>query len=343
MKKLLQIILLIISLLACQNSQSSKGDKSNNLLEKIISTNSLIILGGEKQYVEIQTKSLSNPVLLFIHGGPGWPQTPQLRYFNSELTNAFTLVIWEQRGSGISFQNDPEPPNMSLSQIISDAHELTLLLKENYKKGKIYLAGYSWGSIVGMKLALKYPDDYYAYIGISQFVNMRKGMQISQKWLESRAKEKSDTATLRILQRLQSGDTTLCKGDFNCFMTQYELLTKYNGAVFDNKIDKEMEKAMTVYQDYKDYDWNKAFNYSIKFLEKDMFAVDFSDIKECKIPIYFIQGRHDWNVPSELTESLFKNIIAPRKEIFWLEKSGHGPLEEEAEKFNDIMINRIIK
>lgn len=94
-----------------------------------------------------------------MHGGPGWPQTPQLRYFNENLTKSVTLVAWEQSGSGQSYMNNSNPKNLSLDQIIYDAHELTLILKKKFNKDKIYLAGFSWGSIIGLRLALKYPQD----------------------------------------------------------------------------------------------------------------------------------------------------------------------------------------
>jgi proline iminopeptidase len=337
------ITLFILVLTACNNSSPKEKNSGRGSLTGIIVDSSYVNLGGEEQYVEILTSSDNKPVLLFIHGGPGWPQTPQLRYFNSGLTEAYTLVIWEQRGSGKSLQKSQYPRNLTLDQIVSDGHELTKQLREKFGGKKIYLAGYSWGSIVGIMLALKYPEDYETYIGISQVINMQIGMKITREWLTKKAKERNDTATLRTLLRLQSGDTTLCNGGFDCFLKQYGLLNLYSGAVYNNTIDKDMEKALSLYPDYRNYDWQKAFDLSVKNLEKDLFTADFSTIRKLDIPVYFLQGRHDWNVPSVLAESLFNNLEAPKKEFFWFENSGHGPLEEEAGKFNDIMINKIMK
>lgn len=327
----------------CQKISSRNLISSDSSLVNIKIDSGYVSLGGEKQYVEILSKSNNNPILLFIHGGPGQPETPLLRYYNSELTNAFTLVIWEQRGAGKTFQNNSDPKNMTLDQIISDAHELTLLLKKKYNKNKIFIAGFSWGSIIGLNLALKYPDDYIAYIGISQVINMKKGMEISRKWIETKAKLNHDTATLKLLPRIYLKDPTLCLGDFDCFCKQYGLLTKYRGSVYNDKIDEEIKTVLTSYKDYKNYNWNKAMDFSTFHLEKDLFSVDFTNIKEISIPIYFIQGRYDWNIPSVLVETFFQNISAPSKQIIWFEYSGHNPLDEEAKKFNDVMINTIAK
>jgi len=349
MQKYFLLSTFICVIVTFQNTVSSQSISSRYLTNhdsSLVSINidsGFVSIGGEKQYVETLSKSNNNPVLLFIHGGPGQPETPLLRYFNSELTDAFTLVIWEQRGAGKSFQNNPNPENMTLEQLISDAHELTLLIKKKYNKNKIFIAGFSWGSIIGMNLALKYPDDYIAYVGISQVINMNKGMEISQKWIETKAKLNHDTSTLNVLRRLRFKDPTLCNGDFNCFLKQFELLTMYDGIVYNKETEIEIEKAKTAYMDYKSYNWNKAMLFSFKQLEKDLFSTDFTEINQIKIPVYFIQGRYDWNVPSVLVETFFQNISAPSKQIIWFEYSGHNPLDEEAKKFNDIMINTIAK
>ncbi|NJO02079.1 MAG: hypothetical protein HC880_10620 [Bacteroidia bacterium] len=108
---------------SCQNQSTSDTSE--------IEEKSFMRLGGEEQYVEIRGSLPQNPVLLYIHGGPGWPQTPQLRYFSAELAEAFNLVIWEQRGSGQSYMKNPQATQINLAQIVADGHELTQILKKN--------------------------------------------------------------------------------------------------------------------------------------------------------------------------------------------------------------------
>ncbi len=343
MKKYFSILISSLLFFSCGNRQLNKTDTDINPAPKKIEEKYLMDLGGAKQYVEITSESDKNPVLLFIHGGPGWPQTPQLRYFNADLTKSFIVVTWDQRGCGISYLNDSTVHNLTLDQIVNDAYELTQMLKEKFKQKKIFLAGFSWGSAVGLKLALKHPGDYVAYIGISQIVNMKPGMVVTQNWLRERSKEKNDTTTLRILKGFSQGDSSICKSPLDCFVKQYELVTKYGGAVFNPRSDTTVAKAMTQYADYKNYNWDKGFFYSARLLEKDIFAVDFSNITKIEIPVYFIAGRHDWNIPAVLVVELVKKIQAPYKEIIWFENSGHGPLEEEPEKFNAIMVEKLLK
>ena len=334
---------LLIFFLASFQEQAkiSSVRKYENKDTTTISEKSFIELGGEKQYVEITGLSKTNPVLLFLHGGPGWPQTPHLRYFNSDLTKYMTVVAWEQSGCGQSYINNPDPIKLSLDQIINDAHELTQILKKKFNKNKIYLVGFSWGSIPGLKLVEKYPEDYAAYFGITQVINLKQSIKISRKWITKQATLKGDKETLKTLKQLETSDTSVCKRELDCFLTHYGLLSKYGGALFTKKGEDEIAKAETFYADYKKYDWFAAFLYSAYRLENDLFSTDLSNIKKVKIPMYFIMGRHDWNLPTSITQEYVKKLTAPKKEIIWFENSGHEPLSEEAPKFNQVMIDRV--
>jgi pimeloyl-ACP methyl ester carboxylesterase len=336
MNKILYSIIFLF-LLACKN-QKQNQEKKDSVNEK-----SFIKLGGEDQYVEITGTSDKDPVLLFLHGGPGWPQTPHLRYFNSELTRSMIVVAWEQSGCGRSYMANPNPKNLNLDQIIKDAHELTQLLKKKFNKDKIYLAGFSWGSMIGLMLAEKYPEDYSAYIGITQVIDINKSMKASREWLKEQTTLKKDDTSLKIIDQIEKGDTSICNRPLDCFLKQFELVSKYGGAIYRKESEIEIQKAETQYEDYKKYDWFGAFKYSAYRLEKDIFATDLSSIKEIKIPVYFFMGRHDWNLPTAITVDYYNTLTAPKKEIVWFENSGHEPLEEEADLFNKKMIERITK
>ncbi len=338
-------LLFLICFFSCKNQPKTDQaadqteSKDTAILEK-----TFIELGGEKQYVEITGQSASNPILLFLHGGPGWPQTPHLRYFNAALTKSMTIVAWEQSGCGQSYMQNPNPKNLSLEQIVKDAHELTQLLKKRFKQQKIYLVGFSWGSMPGLQLIQQYPEDYRAYFGITQVLDINKSIAVSREWIKKQAALKNDQASLKILSRLEKGDTSLCIHPMDCFLKQYEILSKYGGAIYTKASEAEILKAETqTYEDYKNYDWYTAFKYSAYRLEKDVFNTDLSKIRELKIPVYFFMGRHDWNLPTSVTETFVKNLTAPKKEIVWFENSGHEPLEEEAGAFNKAMIERVIK
>lgn len=329
MLKYTTCLLAISSLFACT---LVKDDQS---APEPISEYKFISLGGVSQYVEISANASDNPILLFIHGGPAWPQTPQLRYFSSELAEKYTLVIWEQRGAGKSHAKNPIPDNLSLAQIIQDGHELTQWLKETYKQEKIYVAGYSWGSLVGVLLTGAYPEDYKAYIGIAQMVHPMDAMQVSQNWLKEKALEADDQAALAKLDSLKNPDFYTDKLDR--FFNQWQLLNKYGGSLHNQEAIPAIDSAMLAYDDYKDYDWMGVWEYSSKLLQDDMFGARVDTITAFPIPVMLLQGRHDWNVPSVMAAEWLEALDAPKKQLFWFENSGHGLLEEEPKRFNEVM------
>ncbi|WP_020535552.1 alpha/beta fold hydrolase [Lewinella cohaerens] len=331
--KHIALILTLLLLVSCKlETNSSKSISS----EEPVNEKLFLDLGGALQYVEIIGSSNKNPILLFIHGGPGWPQTPQLRYYNSQIAEEYTLVIWEQRGAGNSYGKNPTPENLTLEQIIKDGHQLTTWLKAEYDQEKVFLAGYSWGSLVGINLVKDYPEDYSAYIGIAQIVNMNKGIQITQGWLTEQAIKANDDEALERLDSLRN--LAYYEGDLDRFFQQWVLLNKYNGTTFNKASEEETEKAMSYYEDYKDYDWFKVWEHSAKKMQEDMFGTDVERIEEIETPIFLLQGRHDWNIPSKLAEEWLNKLKSPKKKLYWFENSGHGPLEEEPKKFNETMI-----
>lgn len=341
--KIALLLAIVASIAACgeQSGSSTKNASADTTASKSTAVNEQIFipLGGEEQYVEITGASSELPVLLFIHGGPGWPQTPLLRYFNADLSKHMVLVAWEQSGCGKSWMKNPDAKNISLEQLVSDAHELTQVLKKKFNQDKIYIAGFSWGSVIGLKLVEKYPDDYKAYFGISQLVNINESVKVSRKWIRDQAKANNDQLSLRTLDSIDK--RRACKTDMECFFKQHGVLKKYRGDIHTKEAEQEIEKAMVHYADYKDYDWMGGFFNSVKYLEKDLFAYDLSSINDVKIPMYFLAGRHDWNIPASVTENYYNNLKAPKKEMIWFENSGHEPLEEEAAKFNQVMIERV--
>ena len=61
-----------------------------------------IKIGGIDQWVQIRGDSIANPVLLFLHGGPGG-SAMVLGTGWREWEKDFTIVHWDQRGAGRTF------------------------------------------------------------------------------------------------------------------------------------------------------------------------------------------------------------------------------------------------
>jgi len=128
-------------------------------------------LGVMEQWITVRGDDRNNPLLLWLHGGPGSSQMPVAHKYDSLLEKEFVIVHWDQRGAGKSNTRDFDERTMSRNRFIQDCHELTLYLKNTRHRESIYLLGHSWGSQPGVLAARRYPEDYRAYIGLSQVVD----------------------------------------------------------------------------------------------------------------------------------------------------------------------------
>src|SRR5215471_16652156 len=79
-----------------------------------------IKVGNAELYVEIRGPNRSAPLLLWLHGGPGGPERPLFRYFNSGLERHFLVAYVDQRGAGRSFDRAADPARLTVAQHLED-------------------------------------------------------------------------------------------------------------------------------------------------------------------------------------------------------------------------------
>jgi len=114
-------------------------DQSGQPLIGSISEKIFMKIGGVKQGMFIRGKDIKNPVLLFVHGGPSFPEYFLVEKYPVGLEDHFTVCYWEQRGGGISYTPDVTLESMTLEQLASDAIEVTNYLCDRFNKEKIYI------------------------------------------------------------------------------------------------------------------------------------------------------------------------------------------------------------
>jgi len=125
-------------------------------------------IGGSDQWVLQRSENIDNPVILFLHGGPGTSQLTGNRRNTRELEKSFIVVNWDQRGAGKSYGAIRDAAKMNIDQFVEDTKELTLHLLKKFNKRRIVLAGHSWGSAIGAMAVAKYPELYSCFVGIGQ-------------------------------------------------------------------------------------------------------------------------------------------------------------------------------
>ncbi len=314
--------------------------------EKCIAELTKIKLGGSEQWILIRSENIDNPIILFVHGGPGTSQLTLIRKNTQELEKYFTVVNWDQRGAGKSYNAIKDKSRMNLEQFVSDVNELSEKLLKRFNKGKLILVGHSWGSAISMFAVSQQPELYSAYIGIGQISNVLQSEKISYEWTLQQASKANDASSVKKLTEMGNPPYT---GDWlRKFLTQRRILGKYGGEFYGSKIGAfgVVIKNLIFSAEYILIDWIDFFRgimESVKLLTPELLKVNlFEQVPELKVPVWFMLGRHDYEVPSVLSAKYFDALQAPEKTLFWFENSSHMPNTEERELFNRILIDKVL-
>lgn len=307
-----------------------------------------ITIGGIDQWILIRGWKRSNPVALFLHGGPGAPLFTYARDIGvgAKLEQHFVMVYWEQRGTGKSFSRSIPEESMTIKQFVSDTGELSQMLKERFNMPKIFLVARSWGSLIGLMVVHSNPELFYGYVGIGQMIHPLENDKISCEYTVKLAQDFRHHKALKQLRKIGHPPYNIKK-----LTIQRKWLTEFYRTLMAEKFNicrPNHWKKLLATPEYTFIDilkmgldpffsvrhlWNEKF-YQINLFEQ---------IPQLDVPVFFLVGRYDYFTPSEIVEDYYKKLIAPKgKDLIWFEKSGHNPEREEADKFYDVMINKVL-
>ncbi len=305
-----------------------------------------IPLGGMKQTIHIWGTKPENPVVLFLHGGPGVPNRHGMAKNHMDLTDDFTIVAWDQRGTGGSyFGCDPE--TLNLEQLISDCGELIEYLCAALNKKKIFLLGASWGTELGTFACQRFPDKIAGYIGYGQVVNGADNETVSYQFALEQAKAAGNAEDIAELEKIGPPVGGIYKPVFEGLMAQRRIMKKYGGhstkkgGYFSSTVMPILKSSELNLLDK--YGTAKGYKVCLSRMWPTIVNYDFK--KDCapfRMPYYIFQGRLDRNTPASLVQDYFDSIQAPDKDLIWFENSAHGPMGEEPEKFKKLMREKLL-
>lgn len=339
-KKITCHLSLAFWLIILTNLPGSIYARSFKLSHKTDTIHSLeqVTLGGVKQTILITGRNThKNPILLLLHGGPGFSELRFFRSYNAALDSSFTVVNWDQRGSGLSYNNGIPAASMTLDQLIADAHQLISMLKIRFGRNKIFLAGHSWGSLLGISIAQRYPEDIQAYIGIGQVVSMRVNEKTGLDYAIRMATKRHHAKALSELRPLKARYPSTDPSKLDDLFLQRKWLLYFGGVVHGKHSYQDIFEGITAGENklYSDSLNAEGEMLSIRTLWPTLLNADlFKSIPRIKVPVYFITGRFDYNTNSVLVKQYFNFLSAPYKRLIWFEKSAHLMPFEEPEKFN---------
>ena len=292
-------------------------------------------LGGLPQWVMIRGENITNPVLILLHGGPGMSETSLFRGFNAVLEKSYTVVYWDQRGAGKSF--DPATPraSMTVEQLLADLDQLVAFVCKRLGKDKVTLLGHSWGSQLGCLYAARFPDKVAVYVGCAQIGDARRSEALSYAIALDAARRAGHRKAERELLAIGPPPH-----DGNRLWTQRVWLNRLEGALKPRALWK-LGRVLLADKEHSIRDafgTFRALRWTLDAMWREVSELNLPALVPIlQMPAFFLLGRKDHWVPAEASIAYIDALVAPWKQVIWFEESSHEIFVDEPEKFNATM------
>jgi pimeloyl-ACP methyl ester carboxylesterase len=309
-----------------------------------------ITLGDLKQWIFIRGMDQNNPVLIFLHGGPGEPAMgmSSCRRLDAELIKHFTVVHWDQRAGGKSFHPSIPVDSMTLDRLVEDCNELIDHLRNRFDTPRVFIVAHSSGTLIGIKIAHKYSEKIHAYVGVAQIINDCEHERINYDFVVEEAERSGNVKHQIAIKAIGPPPYETPKKLFE----KAKYIVRYGGMMVDSSFGR-MIGIILPYLTSPEYSLSEGIrtilgrgrNFTTNALWKEITDVNFTkEIDSIKAPIYFFEGKYDMITPSVLVEDFYNSLDAEKgKKLVIFENSGHWPMIEEKEKYEDILVNIVLK
>jgi len=322
-------------------------------MPKSLSSLEELNINGVEQWIQIQSKDSTQPILLILHGGPGYAMMPLFHHRNAVLEDHFIVVNWDQRGAGRSYRRTIPKKSMTFQQFLDDLNALTQILKQRFRRQRIYLLGHSWGTMMGLSAAKAHPKDYYAFVGVGQVVGPIINEIVMYEWELGEARRQNHKKAIRELTLIGHPDQFgeypgKGPGGADPYDISDYWMGYFGGDLYGKHGTDQIDNWMLnqpVYLGKWGTKWINGNDFSKRVWDDDdAWKLDFrQSVTTLDIPAFFLHGRHDYDTPGSLVQAYVPTLDAPQKELIWFENSAHFPFYEESERFNQIMIDVVKK
>jgi pimeloyl-ACP methyl ester carboxylesterase len=324
---------------------------------KSVQEESFVRIGAIEQWITVKGSDSNNPIILFLHGGPGEALSPYADAMFAGWEKDFILVQWDQRGAGRTFgKSGPSiAPTLTLDRMTKDGIEVTEYLIRHLGKRKIILVGGSWGSMLGIYMAHARPDLFYAYVGSAQIRNWPENMSASYAHLLQMAEAAKDEKSVATLKQI---------GPFpwNTLLPQWGLFQQVKG-LYQAKVTTAPDAPIQISpayasaaerEQYSEADQTSFFQFWAGRQPKtksDVIALPMAgplmhvDLPalgtKFEIPIFIVQGAEDLHALPDVARAYFDSIRAPQKEFYLVAGTGHEPSVASLERIHAVLLEKI--
>ena len=297
-----------------------------------------INLGGQEQYLLVTGKSVSNPVIIYLHGGPAFSDVMAMSSYADFLMDSYTLIGWDQRGCGRTYYKnkniDPQNQTATFDQTQKDLDQLVDWARKRFNQDKVIILAHSYGTIVGSQYALFHPEKVSAFVAVGQFVSLASGDELSyQDALKKAQAAGGDTSEMQKAHGAYMADKSLLNmlsvraavSKYHPVPKEANVAWKGLSSPYYGTLDMAWFMQMMAFDEYIQLN-KQLFDYTLSFnaFEKET---------AYQMPVHFISGSEDWICPVALVEEYKENISAPAKTLTLLEGCGHSPQFDSPKEF----------
>ncbi|GAK50163.1 hypothetical protein U14_01390 [Candidatus Moduliflexus flocculans] len=330
---------MVIFLTSCAGTPLIKDENGKKRPQSIASLEQIELL-GKKQWILLRGVNVDAPILLWLAGGPCGSEIGWTRKYLAPLENDVIFVNWDQPGAGKSYKA-ADFKQIRVQNYVDATIALSEYLAMRFKKEKIFLAGHSWGSIIGVMAAHQRPDLYYAYIGIGQQVNSVENDQIGYNMVLKQARQRGDHALVKKLEK--NGLPPYTQAQKGAYIDFFRHLPSCPPGICSKNSFWEMVKPKE-YTLLDSLHTLKGLINGINMVYPQLVDLDFErDVPQLDIPAFFVTGRYDYTCVQDIAYRYYAKLHAPLKRFYWLEKSGHNPCYQEPERFIQLLRDDILK
>lgn len=306
-----------------------------------ISEKVFVEINGVRQGMVIRGRDRTNPVLLFVHGGPGMPEYFLSERYPTGLEDVFTVAWWDQRGAGLSYRAGMRTESMTLEQLTADTLAVTDYLRRRFEVEKIYLMAHSGGTSFAIQAAALSPERYHAYIGVGQMVDQLESEQIAYDYMLRVYRDRGNAGMVRRLEAAAPTPTWplprryLALRDAAMHGAGVGTTRSMRSVVRGIFVPSLLTRQYTLVE--KVNLWRGKVR-SGALLRGPMFSLDLRKlVPTLEVPVYLLHGVYDYTCSYALARAYAEAIDAPVKGFYSFAESAHSPFFEEPARTMEIL------
>lgn len=302
------------------------------------------VIGGHNLSMMIRGDDATNPVLLFLAGGPGGAEFGAMRNHGQALEADFVVVTFDQRGTGSSYDQIEPTSTLTVQEAVNDVEGVTNYLRGRFGQDKVYLVGQSWGTTLGVLAVQQHPALFHAFVGVGQMVSQRATDLIFYQDTLAWARNNGNAALVNELEAMGPPPWA----DYLNYST---VLAGYEQDVYpyDHSVNAEGEGQMTANLPVGEYGLLDTVNLarglsdSFALMYPQLQELDFrADVPSLDVPVYLIEGHYEPRGRADLAGQWFASLQAPTKQWIEFPTSGHRALWEQPELFQQVMTQTVV-